>query len=130
MLPYSPYQNGKQESFWGQVEGRLLPMLEDVPDLTLRQLNEATLAWLEMEYNRKPHSELGQSPVQAYLHLPDVGRPCPTSQELQRAFTAEVRRTVRRSDGTISLGGVRFEIPSRNSSTPSTPKTQPTHYKT
>ena len=27
-LPYSPEQNGKQESFWGQVEGRLLPMLE------------------------------------------------------------------------------------------------------
>lgn len=26
-LPYSPYQNGKQESFWGQVEGRLLAML-------------------------------------------------------------------------------------------------------
>jgi hypothetical protein len=23
-LPYSPYQNGKQESSWGQVEGRLL----------------------------------------------------------------------------------------------------------
>jgi len=112
-LPYSPYQNGKQESFWGQVEGRLLPMLEDVPDLTLRQLNEATLAWLEMEYNRKPHSELGQSPVQAYLQVPDVGRPCPASQQLQRAFTAEVRRTVRRSDGTISLGGVRWEIPSR-----------------
>lgn len=38
-LPYSPYQNGKQESFWGQIEGRLLPMLEGVVDLTLAQLN-------------------------------------------------------------------------------------------
>jgi len=27
-LPYSPYQNAKQESFWGRVEGRLMPMLE------------------------------------------------------------------------------------------------------
>ena len=27
-LPFSPYQNGKQESFWGQVEGHLLPMLQ------------------------------------------------------------------------------------------------------
>ena len=34
-LPYSPYQNGKQETFWGQVEGRLLPMLEGVIDLRL-----------------------------------------------------------------------------------------------
>ena len=23
-LPYSPFQNGKQEAFWGQVEGRLV----------------------------------------------------------------------------------------------------------
>ena len=30
-LPYSPEQNGKQESFWGQIEGRLLPMLEGEP---------------------------------------------------------------------------------------------------
>jgi transposase InsO family protein len=112
-LPYSPYQNGKQESFWGQVEGRLLPMLEDVPDLRMRQLNEATLAWLEMEYNRKPHSELRQSPLQVYLQAHGVARPCPSTQDLQRAFTTEVRRTVRRSDGTITLEGVRFEIPSR-----------------
>src|ERR1035437_6289872 len=27
-LPYSPYQNAKQESFWGRVEGRLMAMLE------------------------------------------------------------------------------------------------------
>jgi len=112
-LPYSPYQNGKQESFWNQVEGRLLAMLEDVPDLSLRQLNEATLAWLEMEYNRKTHSELGQSPLQVYLQAHGVARPCPSTQDLQRAFTTEVRRTVRRSDGTITLEGVRFEIPSR-----------------
>ncbi len=26
-LPRSPYQNGKQESWWNQIEGRLLPML-------------------------------------------------------------------------------------------------------
>src|SRR5258707_414203 len=42
-LPYSPYQNAKQEAFWGPVEGRLIAMLEHVPDLTLSFLNEATL---------------------------------------------------------------------------------------
>ena len=30
-------------------------MLEGVADLTLAQLNEATLAWIEMEYNRSVH---------------------------------------------------------------------------
>jgi transposase InsO family protein len=112
-LPYSPYQNGKQETFWSQIEGRLLAMLEGVADLSLAQLNEATLAWVEMEYNRKVHSQIAQSPLQCYLKEKDVGRPCPSSQDLQLAFTAEVRRSQRRSDGTISLEGIRFEIPSR-----------------
>ena len=34
-LPYSPYQNAKQEAFWGPVEGRLMAMFEGVADLTL-----------------------------------------------------------------------------------------------
>src|SRR5208337_704396 len=106
-------QNGKQEAFWNGVEGRLLPMLEGVADLTLDQLNEATQAWIEMEYNRASHSELGEAPVQRYLYHRDVGRPCPSSAELKIAFTAEVGRSQRRSDGTLSLKGVRFEIPSR-----------------
>lgn len=112
-LPYSPYQNGKQESFWTQIEGRLLPMLEGVADLTLAQLNEATLAWIEIEYNRKLHSEIGQSPLERYLHDKEVGRPCPATEALQQAFTTEVTRTQRRSDGTCSLEGIRLEIPSR-----------------
>jgi hypothetical protein len=112
-LPYSPYQNGKQESFWTQVEGRLLPMLEGVADLTLEQLNEATLAWIEMEYNRKVHSEISQTPLHRFLNDKDVGQPCPSTQKLQLAFTTEVQRTQRRSDGTLSLAAIRFEIPSR-----------------
>jgi putative transposase len=112
-LPYSPYQNGKQESFWGQIEGRLLPMLEGVADLALAQLNEATLAWMELEYNRKVHSQTGQTPLHRFLNDKDVGQPCPSSEKLQQAFTAEVQRTQRRSDGTFSLEGVRFEVPSR-----------------
>jgi transposase InsO family protein len=112
-LPFSPYQNGKQESFWGQIEGRLLPMLEGIADLSPDQLNEATLAWVEMEYNRKMHSETNQTPLQRYLQDKDVGRPCPDTEQLRLAFTAEVTRTQRRSDGSFSLEGVRFEVPSR-----------------
>ncbi len=112
-LPYSPYQNGKKEVFWGQIEGRLLPMLEGVADLSLRQLNEATQAWVEMEYNRKTHSELGTSPLDRYLHHKDVGRPCPDTERLAQAFTKELHRIQRRSDGTIRLEALRFEIPGR-----------------
>jgi transposase InsO family protein len=112
-LPHSPYQNGKQETFWAQVEGRLLAMMEDVPDLTLGALNDATQAWVEHEYNRKVHSEIGMTPVARFLAGPDVSRPSPDSTALRLAFTKTAARSQRRSDGTISLEGRRFEIPGR-----------------
>lgn len=112
-LPYSPYQNAKQEVFWAQVEGRLLAMLEGETELTLDRLNAATQAWVELEYHRTVHSELGCSPLERYLAGPDVGRPSPSSEELRRAFRAAVDRTQRRSDGTVSLEGRRFEVPAR-----------------
>lgn len=112
-LPYSPYQNGKQEVFWAQIEGRLLPMLEGVTDLTLAQLNEATQAWLELEYNREVHSELGMSPLARMLQGPSVGRPCPSPAAVRHAFRVRETRSQRRSDGTVSIEGVRFEVPSR-----------------
>jgi len=112
-LPRSPYQNGKQENFWSQLEGRLMAMLENVPDLTLAALNEATQAWAELEYNRKVHSETGETPLQRYLSGKSVGRPCPSSETLRLAFCAEVVRTQRQSDGTLTLEGQRFEVPSR-----------------
>jgi hypothetical protein len=112
-LPFSPYQNGKQESFWGQVEGRLLPMLEGVADLTLDQLNEVSQPWVELEYNRKVHSEIAQTPLQRFLDDKNVAQPCPATEKLQVAFTTEVRRLQRRSDGTLTLEGIRFEVPSR-----------------
>lgn len=112
-LPYSPYQNGKQETFWSPVEGRLLAMLEGQRDLTLGLLNEATQAWVEMEYNREVHSETSQAPLARWLCGPTVGRDCPTVDALRLAFTAGETRSQRRSDGTASIEGARFEIPSR-----------------
>jgi transposase InsO family protein len=112
-LPYSPYQNGKQESFWGQVEGRLLAMLDNCRDLPLSFLNEATQAWVEMEYQREAHSETGQAPLARFLESPDVGRPSPSADDLRLAFCQEISRSQRQSDGTISIEGTRFEIPSR-----------------
>jgi putative transposase len=112
-LPYSPYQNGKQENFWTRVEGRLMPMLEGVPELTLAMLNEATQAWVELEYNRDVHSEIGMAPVARMLAGPSVVRPCPSADDLRRAFRVREHRTQRRSDGTVSVEGVRFEVPSR-----------------
>lgn len=86
-LPFSPYQNGKPEAFWGQVEGRLLPMLEGVADLTLDQLNDVSQPWIELEYNRKIHSETEQTPLHRFLNAKNVAHSCPSTEKLQLAFT-------------------------------------------
>jgi len=112
-LAYSPYQNGKQEDFWGIVEGRLLAMLEHVEPLTLEFLNRASLAWVELEYNRKYHTEIGTTPLQRMLAEVDVSREAPDSEQLRFFFSVQENRTQRKSDGTISIKGVRFEVPNR-----------------
>jgi putative transposase len=112
-LPYSPYQNGKQEAFWGTLEGRLLKMLDGLAELTLDLLNEVTQAWIEMEYNRAVHRETSNSPVARFARAPDVLRLSPSSDSLRDAFRLETKRSQRQSDGTISVEGVRFEIPAR-----------------
>jgi putative transposase len=111
-LPYSPEQNAKQEHFWTRVESRLMPMLEGEPVLTLELLNTATQAWIEQEYHRTIHGELGKTPLERYLEGPDVGRDSPGSDALRRAFRMEVSRKQRTSDGTVTVEGVRFEVPS------------------
>lgn len=110
-LPYAAYQNGKQETFWASLEGRLMAMLEGVEPLTLAELNEASLAWVEQEYQRAEHRELGASPLARFLEGPNVSRPAPEPDTLRRAFRMEVSRMQRRSDGTVSVEGVRFEVP-------------------
>lgn len=112
-LEYSPHQNAKQESLWGPTEGRLLSMLEGVRDLTLVVLNEATQAWFELEYNRRVHRETGVTPLERFLHEPSQARPCPSSEALRRAFRLRTSRAQRKSDGTLTVAGVRFEVPNR-----------------
>ena len=112
-LPRSPHVNGKQENLWSRVESRLLAMLEGEPNLSLDELNLATQAWITQEYHRTVHREIGSTPLERYLAGPNVARDCPGSEALRAAFRIEVKRRQRRSDGTVSLAGQRFEIPSR-----------------
>lgn len=112
-LAYSPHQNGKMECFWGQLEGRLMAMLEGEQQITLELLNRATLAWVEMEYHRTRHSEIDAAPVDRFISAPSVMRPKPDAADLRQAFRAEAERKPRRSDGTLVVEGVRYEIPDR-----------------
>jgi putative transposase len=112
-LPYSPYQNGKQEIFWGQLESRLLELLRGIEDLKLSFINQAACAWVEQDYHRKEHKEIRTSPLQRMLTGPDVSRPAPDSDFLRLAFTRRITRNPRRSDATVVVDGIRYELPVR-----------------
>jgi hypothetical protein len=88
-------------------------MLDGAVELTLEFLNQATLAWMEIEYNRALHRETSCAPVERFKRAPSVLRDSPPSESLRSAFRLETKRIQRRSDGTISLEGVRLEIPAR-----------------
>ncbi len=53
------------------------------------------------------------SPVERFSKSPDVLRRSPSSQAIREAFRLRTTRVQRQSDGTMSLEGVRFEIPAR-----------------
>jgi hypothetical protein len=112
-LPYAAYQNAKQERIWATLEGRLMEMLDGVGKLTLDFLNQASQAWVEIDYNRAVHREISCSPVERFSQAPDVLRPSPSSDALREAFRMHTTRRQRKGDGTISLDAVRFEIPAR-----------------
>ena len=110
--PRHAWQNGKQEKVWDRIEQRLLAMLDAVPNLTLRQLNEASYAWTEFEYQRSAHRELGgATPLERFTSAASVLRESPSAEALRQAFRIEVSRKQRLSDGTVSLHGRRFEVP-------------------
>lgn len=90
-----------------------MAMLEGEDTLTLDVLNQASCAWVEQEYHRTHHSQIDATPLARYLAGPNVGRQCPAASALLAAFRIEVARRQRRSDGTLSLAGQRFEIPAR-----------------
>lgn len=112
-LPYSAYQNGKQEVFWAQLEGRLMELLRGGESLRLEFLNNVSQACVEQDYHRRTHSEIGCTPLDRLLAGPEVSRLAPDLDTLRLTFTRQITRAQRRSDSTVTVDGVRFEVPAR-----------------
>jgi putative transposase len=109
--PYSPQAKGKIERFFGFVQSAFIPELALSTSVnTLDNLNQALLAWIEVVYHRKVHSETGQTPLDRYRtdDAPTV-RPV-DSLTLRDAF---LFRATRRVDKTahIAFQGNRYTVP-------------------
>ena len=87
-----------------------MAMLENVEPLTLQDLNDATVTWVEREYHRRVHRETGVTPLRRLTESEDASRPCPDGDDLRAAFRIKVRRKVRRSDGTVTVEKVRYQL--------------------
>ena len=110
-LPYCPEQNGKQERFFGTVESRLMSMMENKKNLTLKELNDITAVWVEKDYNQKEHEEIKRTPLESFLKEKNLHRITPDGEGLALAFTRGASRKPRHFDSTVSIEGVRFDLP-------------------
>src|SRR4030042_5815414 len=88
-------------------------MLRGIENLKLAFINHAAQSWGEQDYHRNQHREIGATPLQRMLDGPDVGRRAPDIDTLRLAFTRQITRTPRRSDATVVVEGLRYELPPR-----------------
>jgi putative transposase len=107
--PYYPEGRGKIERFFQFVQSDFVPELSKSSVTTLAQLNESLLAWLEVVYHRKVHTETGQAPLERYRQddAPATRSVDPT--ELRQAFLHRAQRKVTKT-ATFSFQGNRYRV--------------------
>jgi transposase InsO family protein len=105
--PYDPEARGKMERFWRTMREQCLDFVGQ--RASLHEVQVRLLAWLDQHYHRAPHGGLiGKSPAEVFER--DRPEPCvPSEDELRDALTVRARRRVRK-DGTLSVGGVEWEL--------------------
>ena len=109
--PYYPEGKGKIERFFGFVRSDFLPELQQANVSSLAQLNESLLAWIEIVYHAKLHSETGQAPLERFRQdtTPSI-RPISDPQQLRQAFLHRATRKVSKT-ATFSFQGNRYRAP-------------------
>lgn len=110
-VPRTPEQNAKIERLWGTIEGGLLAMLDPDTPLDLTTLNTILHAWIGPGYHSVVHRELRTTPMQRFTDGQSRGRDCPSPERLRFVFQIPITRKPRKTDGTVSIDGVRFQLP-------------------
>ena len=109
--PGQPQGNGKIEHFWAALESRLVAMVDPDGPPDLAQLNDWTQAWIAADYHARTHREIRATPLERLQSSPGRGRPCPEPARLRFVFQRPVRRRQRFSDHTVTVKGVRYQVP-------------------
>jgi transposase InsO family protein len=105
---YRPMGHGKVEAFNRLVRNAFLAELKSSCISSLDALNEAFLAWSDIQYNRKLHSELSQTPLDRWRT--GIERVEYVEEEtLRQAFLWKEHRTPDKT-GVLSLLGIRYQV--------------------
>jgi len=109
--PYDGASKGKIERFWRTLRGHVLDRLAPDAVRTIDDLNLRLMAWVNGEYNVRPHSGLGgRTPLEVFEEEADEVRFVGDSAELEASFVAHVERVVK-NDSTCTIAGKIFEVP-------------------
>ncbi len=110
--PGIPKGRGKIERFFRTVRTQFEITLDPSSIRSIQDYDMRFRSWLESEYHRQPHSGLqGRTPLDAYLAGTDHIFRLDPSIDLDEVFCHEDSRVVA-NDGTVSVGGVHYEVPS------------------
>ena len=110
--PYDAAAKGKVERLFLTVKQRFSDGLDASVLTSLDSLNQAFQRWLEQDYNNKPHSAIGMSPMQFYLSQQSSLRMIDDPAMLEPLFMRREHRRVHH-DSTISVRRLLYEAPPR-----------------
>lgn len=106
--PYRPQGHGKIEALNRLIRSAFISELKASRITTLDELNEAWVAWADLEYNRTTHGETGQAPRDRWRA--GIERVAYADEaKLRQAFLWHERRTADKA-GVFSLFGTRYQV--------------------
>ncbi len=106
--PRRPEGHGKIEALNRYIRAAFLAELKVSHIQTLDELNEAFVAWVEVDYNRRVHSETGQPPRDRWRASIEQIE-WADEQKLRDAFLWKERRTPDKA-GVFSLFGTEYQV--------------------
>ncbi|MCP3986014.1 MAG: DDE-type integrase/transposase/recombinase [bacterium] len=106
--PYRPMGHGKIEALNRLIRAAFISELKASRIASLDGLNEAFLAWADLRYNRRVHTETAQTPLARWrAGLEDVRYA--DEAQLRGAFLWQERRKSDKT-GVLSLFGTRYQV--------------------
>jgi hypothetical protein len=105
---HRPMGHGKIEAFNRYVRAAFIAELKASSITTLDELNEAFFAWADRDYNRRVHTEIGETPLDRWRKGAELARYA-DDEKMRQAFLWKETRTADKA-GVFSLLGVRYQV--------------------